>query len=86
MSTTTGERSTSRQQQRAERRRGLSRWLPFACRAGQPISQTPVRFVQLPERMTDLLYGESSVLGTMGVTWITVTGYSLNLPIIMSGY
>jgi len=53
-------------------------------RAGQPLANLPLRFVQQAGRMTDVLYGEESVLGTTNAAWITVSGYSLYLPVILS--
>lgn len=53
-------------------------------RAGQPVNNMPIRFVQLPGRMTDVIYGEESVLGALNASWVSVSGYSLYLPVIVS--
>jgi hypothetical protein len=55
-------------------------------RAGQPVAEMPARFVRMPGRMTDVVWNEESVLGTLGVSWLSASGYSLYLPVIMSAY
>jgi hypothetical protein len=55
-------------------------------RAGLPVDDRPIRFVQLPGRMTDVVYEEQSVLGSLGASWVSVSGYSLSLPVILSSY
>ena len=53
-------------------------------RAGQPVNGMPIRLVQLPGRMTDVIYGEESVLGALNASWVSVSGYSLYLPVILN--
>jgi hypothetical protein len=36
--------------------------------------------------MTDVWYGEGSVLRTLGAAWLSAEGYSVRLPVILSGY
>jgi len=55
-------------------------------RAGQPVNNVPIRFLSLSGRMTDVIYQEQSVLGTLGASWVTVSGHSLYLPVIVSAY
>ena len=53
-------------------------------RAGMPVAAELVRFVSLPGRMTDVLSGEDSVLGTLSHAQVTASGFRLNLPVIVS--
>ena len=53
-------------------------------RAGMPVAGEPVRLVRLPGRMTDVLSGEDSVLGTLYHAQVTASGFRLNLPVIVS--
>ncbi len=55
-------------------------------RAGQPIKELPVRFVRMPGRMTDVIFNEDSILGSLGASWVSASGFSLYLPVILSGY
>ncbi len=56
----------------------------FRLRAGQPVNNLPVRFMRLPGRMTDVLYQEQSVLGNLSAAYVSASGYSLFLPVILS--
>ena len=55
-------------------------------RAGEPVGNQPLRFVRSSGRMTDVLYQEESVLGNLNDAWLTATGFTLQLPVILSGY
>jgi len=55
-------------------------------RGTQPLADGYVRFVAEPGRITDVIYGEQSVLAGAEPARLSVTGYSLWLPIIVSGH
>jgi hypothetical protein len=55
-------------------------------KAGLPLADRLVRFAFQPGRMTDVVYHELSVLGAASPAHVTVSGYAVRLPVVLSGF